>query len=151
MYNSPIFLVLSIICLGVMILVLIYSIYVNIRMKIEYKKFYKQKYSIYKLTLHAFVGEIIENGLLYSMRDDYFRLKKMLEEASDYVELYAFLDELLKVSTEASDLYAKKILELPLEERKPYEDYHEKYKKAVNDVLRILEKMEIRKEGTANV
>ena len=127
---SQIFLVVSVVCLIVMLIANIYILYVSIRMKIEYKKFYREKYEIYKLTLNAFVGEIIENGLLYSLRDKYYRLKKMLDEARDIDDLYMFLDELLKVSNEASELYDKKILELPPEERAPYEEYHKKYKKS---------------------
>lgn len=143
---SQIFLVISVVCLIVMLIGNIYILYVSIRMKIKYKKFYREKYEIYKLTLNAFVGEIIENGLLYSLRDKYFRLKKMLDEARDIDDLYMFLDELLKVSNEASELYDKKILELPPEERGPYEEYHKKYKKAVDDTLRVLEKMDKKME-----
>ena len=102
-----------------MLIANIYILYVSIRMKIEYKKFYREKYEIYKLTLNVFVGEIIENGLLYSLRDKYYRLKKMLDEARDIDDLYMFLDDLLKVSNEASELYDKKILELPPEEMGP--------------------------------
>lgn len=143
---SQIFLVVSVVCLIVMLIANIYILYVSIRMKIEYKKFYREKYEIYKLTLNAFVGEIIENGLLYSLRDKYYRLKKMLDEARDIDDLYMFLDELLKVSNEASELYDKKILELPPEERGQYEEYHKKYKKAVDDTLRVLEKMDKKME-----
>ena len=143
---SQIFLVVSVVCLIVMLIANIYILYISIRMKIEYKKFYREKYEIYKLTLNAFVGEIIENGLLYSLRDKYYRLKKMLDEARDIDDLYMFLDELLKVSNEASELYDKKILELPPEERGPHEEYHKKYKKAVDDTLRVLEKMDKKME-----
>ena len=70
----------------------------------------------------------------------------MLDEARDIDDLYMLLDELLKVSNEASELYDKKILELPPEERGPYEEYHKKYKKAVDDTLRVLEKMDKKME-----
>lgn len=143
---SQIFLVVSVVCSIVILIANIYILYVSIRMKIEYKKFYREKYEIYKLTLNAFVGEIIENGLLYSLRDKYYRLKKMLDEARDIDDLYMFLDELLKVSNDASELYDKKILELPPEERGLYEEYHKKYKKAVDDTLRVLEKMDKKME-----